>query len=240
MSKNAIKVVTTKLGKKLSGYLFLKYDMEFAARAFALAAMRGVRSVPERLTGRPSVEDRTRLWQAMDPILRAGAAIAQIDEDDRSESEAERSALFEAGIVTYGRCFNSGLRTRLSKDIFIGDLSRHRKLHDAIIRVRNKHIAHSELKMEQSIVGIQLVDDQDYGKRPNLVLTMLIIRRHFPADVRLAELESHCRTIVEKVIEPRILVIGRSLREQLLQMPAEQIEGFPDFGATKPTLEELL
>lgn len=211
--------------------------MEFAGRAFELAAIRGDRSAPVQ---RPSLEDRARLWLAMDPILRAGAAIGQFDEDGRNESEAEKSALFEAGIVTYGRCFNSGLRTRLSKSMFIGELAGHRGLHEAMMKVRNEHIAHSELKMEKSIVGFRLVEDQNYGKRPNMVLSALTMRRHYPTTERLSELAAHCRAIVAHSILPKTLEVARALREQLLQMPAEQLEAFSEFGATKPNLEELL
>ena len=57
---------------------------------------------------------------------------------------------------------------------------------------------------------------------------------------RLRELESHCVTIVEKVITPKILKTGRALREQLLQMPTEQIEKFPEFGATMLSLDEIV
>jgi hypothetical protein len=53
-------------------------------------------------------------------------------------------------------------------------------------------------------------------------------------------LESHCRAIVHEVIEPKLLESGRALREQLLQMPVEQIAKYADLVETKPTLEELL
>jgi len=239
-TNNAIKLVTTKLAKQVSGYALLKDDMEFAARVFGLAAKRHVRSVAERQANRPSAEAKARLLFALDPILRAGASVGQFDEDNRNESEVERCALFEAGIVTYGRCFSSGARTGLPNRIFVGALSRRRELHDAIMAVRNKHIAHSELKMEQSIVGCQLIDDQNYGKRLNLILTILSMRRDAPKNDRLTALEAHCRAIVHEVIEPKILKSGRALREQLLQMPAEQIAKYADLGTTNPTLEELL
>jgi hypothetical protein len=176
----------------------------------------------------------------MDPILRVGATIGQLDEDDSNESEVEKRALFEAGILTYGRCFNSGLRVHLSRKIFSGALSGHRELHEAMIKIRNKHIAHSELKMEQAAVGFQLIHDPNYGKRPSMVLAGLAMRRHYPSDNRLGDLEVHCRAIAENVIEPKLLEITRALREQLLQMPAEQIERFPEFSTVKPSLEELL
>lgn len=216
------------------------YDMQFAARVFGLATKVEERSLAEKSDSRPSVEMRFGQLLQLDPFLRAGAAVAQIDQDSRNENEAVRSALFEAGIVTYGRCFNSGLRTGLSTGIFKGRLAAAKKLHEAIITVRNKHIAHSELKMERSIVGCQLVEDLNYGNRPNLIMTTLVMRRHVPKNERLEELETHCSSIVTEVIQPKLLETARALREQLLQMPPEQIAKFADFGADVPSIDDLL
>src|SRR5215467_1488079 len=108
------KIVSTKLAKQVSGYALLMYDMQFASRVFGLAAKYETRTPDQIRASRPSVDTRVRQFQAMDPVLRAGATVAQIDSDGRNESETVKAALFEAGIVTYGRCFNSGLRTHLS------------------------------------------------------------------------------------------------------------------------------
>jgi hypothetical protein len=239
MADGKIKVVSTKLAKQVSGYALLGYDMQFASRVFGLAAKCEVRTQEEIHDNRPSLDTRFRELVAMDPFLRAGATVAQIDADGRNESEAVRSALFEAGIVTYGRCFNSGLRTHLSEGIFRGHLSPAKKLHEALMKIRNKHIAHSELKMERSLVGCALVEDQNYGRRPSLVMTVLALRRKVPTNERLLELKGHCDAIVAHVIHPRFLEKSRALREQLLQMPSEQIEDFVDFGAEVPVIDEF-
>lgn len=240
MDGAGLKVVTTKLAKQVSGYTFLIYDMQFAARMFALAARQPVRTEAEIWDDRPSSETRKSLLLEAEPFLRAGAHVAQIDNDARSESEAVTSGLFEAAVVTYGLCFNSGLRTRLSDSIFCGPLSGAKRRHDALIAVRNKHIAHSELKMERSVVGCQLVADPRYGRRPSLIMAILRIRRHFPTSERLIELENHCNAIVDHAIRPKLMETSRALREQLLTMPSEQVADFPDFGAEVPTIEELL
>jgi hypothetical protein len=240
MTEKKLKVITTKLAKQVSGYTLIMYDMQFAAEVFGFAAKLEVRSRAQRRDSLPSVEMRLGQLLQLDPILRAGATVAQIEQDNRNENEVVQSALFEAGIVTYARCFNSGLRTHLSAGIFKDGLGSAKKLHDAIIKVRNKHIAHSELKMERSIVGCQLVEDYNYGKRPNLVMTILRVRRHVPNNERLGELETHCSWIVSEVIQPKLVETARALREQLLQMPPEQIENFQDFGAEIPCIDELL
>jgi hypothetical protein len=238
--RHEMKLVTTKMAKRVSGLALLMYDMQFAARAFDLATKCPVRSPADRLASRPSAEAKINQLIALDPLLRRGAAVAQIDADHRNESEAERCALFEAGVITYARCFTNGSRTQLKEDIFKERLSAGRRLHQKIMTVRNKHIAHSELKMELSFVGCQLVDDANYGRRPNLVMALIAARRDAPSDERLQELKSHCDAIVLEALQPRMLEAARSLREQLLKMRPEDIDRFKDFGAVSPVIEELL
>lgn len=235
-----MKVVTTKLAKRVSGLTLILNDMEFSARMFALAAAQPTRPPEQVRDTHASAETRVReLWQ-LEPILRRGATVAHFEPNSQDDSEATKVGLFEAGIVTYGRCFNSGLRTRLSADIFVGKLSAARPLHEAVIGVRNRHIAHSELKMERSIVSCQLVEDKAYGARPSAVMSTIAIRRHFPTNERLLELQTHCNAIVDHAVLPRLLESARALREQLLQMPAEQIAAFRDLAAEPPDVDELL
>jgi len=235
-----VKVVSTKLAKQVSGFTLILNDMEFSARMFSLAAAQATRTPAQALDVPSLAEAKAReLWQ-FEPLLRKGATVAHIDSAPHNDSEATKIGLFEAGIVTYGRCFNSGLRTRLSTDIFVAKLSSAKPLHDAIIGTRNKHIAHSELKTERSIVSCQLVEDMNYGKRPSLVMSTISIRRHFPTNERLLELQAHCSAIVVHAILPRLLESARALREQLLKMPTEQIAAFRDLAAEPPGVDELL
>jgi hypothetical protein len=94
--------------------------------------------------------------------------------------------------------------------------------------------------MERSIVGCQLVEDHNYGKRPNLVMTIMRVRHHVPNKERFEELEAHCSSIVSEVIQPKLLKTANALREQLIKMPPQQIENFQDFGAEIPCIDDLL
>ncbi|MBD3339588.1 MAG: hypothetical protein GF353_10790 [Candidatus Lokiarchaeota archaeon] len=94
--------------------------------------------------------------------------------------------------------------------------------------------------MERSIVGCQLVEDHNYGKRPSLIMTTLRVRRHVPNRERIKELENHCNLIVNEVIQPKLLESVRALREQLLKMPSDQIDKFKDFGVEQPLIDHLL
>jgi|GEM_PF-3762800 len=236
----ALKHVATKLAKQLSGYALLKFDMEYAARVFGLAAECEDRTVEQVQADHPSADERMQALWAFEPILRRGGGVAQMDSDTRNTDEAIKCALFEAGVITYARCFVSSARTRLSKDIFRGSLAAAKELHRKVMDARNRHIAHSELKMERSIVGCQLVVDPMYGERPNLVAGVVVARRHVPPDQRLEELQAHCILILEQVIYPKFMEAGRSLREDLLRMPSAQIDALPDFASVPPSLEDLI
>jgi hypothetical protein len=234
-----MRLANTKLAKQVSSYSLIANDMEFCARAFRLAADLPVRTPEEALEAKPTAEERTnQIWQ-FEPLLRAGAAVASFEGDQRTDSETMKAALFEAAVVAYGRCFNTGLRTSLQPKIFSDSLSRHRNTHDLLIAIRNKHIAHSELREEHSVVGVELVDDPAYGKRPNLVMGIVSGRRYYPPDDRLSTFQTHCNAIIELYIRPKLLETAKALREQLLQMPPEQISEMPDFGSSPARGEKL-
>lgn len=234
-----MKRINTKTSKQLGGYSLIKGDLEFAGRAFHLASTYNVRSPEEQRASKPSVNEKVDQLFALDPILRKGAKVAQFDPDNRSEREIMRYALFEAGIVIYGRCFSGGMRVRLSKNIFRGPLAAARSLHDKIITVRNKHVAHSEMKMELATVVCDLVEDQNYGKRPNMISSVISARRHSPKNDKLKELGDHCFMILREVVEPKLLECSNALREQLLIMPKEQFDSLPDLETARPDLDEI-
>jgi len=179
-----------------------------------------------------------QLWQA-EPFLRHGATVANFDAEDRTDQEVSKAALFEAAVVTYGRCFNTGTRTSLQAKIFTGDLLAQRTLHEQLLNIRNKHVAHTELREEQSIVGFHLVEDRNYGKRPNMVMGITYGRRYYPDDSRLSEFSAHCNAVREKYLRPKLLEATKAFREQMLAMPAEQIEQMPPFSTAHSSPGDL-
>lgn len=234
-----MKLPNTKTSKQLGGYCLIKSDLEFAGRAFHLASTCNVRSLEERRASRPSLQDKAKQLFSLDPILRKGAIVLQSDPDNRSGTEITRYALFEAGIIIYGRCFSQGIRVRLSRNIFRGKLSAAKSLHDRIIEVRNKHVAHSEMRMELAKVACDLVIDENYGKRPNAVISVIAARRHAPNNEKLIELREHCSVILRKVVEPKILMCSNALREELLAMPKEECDGLPVLETASKNLDEI-
>ena len=93
--------------------------------------------------------------------------------------------------------------------------------------------------MERSILGCELVEDRAYGKRPNLIMSILAIRRNVPSDTRLTEMQAHCEAVVEHVIQPEFFERTSALRKQLIEMPPEQISAFRNFAEEPTAVDEL-
>ena len=219
-----MRLANTKLAKQLSSFALIGNDLQFCARAFRHASSLPVRISEEALKEKASAEERRdQIWQ-FEPFLRAGATVASFEGEERTDNETIKAALFEAAVVTYGRCFNTGLRTRLQSKIFTDVLFPRRSTHELLIAIRNKHVAHSELREEHSTVGVDLVEDPAYGKRPNMVMGIVSGRRYYPSDDRLKAFEEHCNAIVMHYLRPKLSDMARALREQLLQMPPEQFQ----------------
>jgi hypothetical protein len=65
-------------------------------------------------------------------------------------------ALWTAALVTYARCFASGVRFGLTPDLFDHFEGEPRKVHQYYLDLRNKHVAHSVNPYEQIVVGAVL------------------------------------------------------------------------------------
>jgi hypothetical protein len=236
--KKSMKLAETKIAKQLSAYTLIHYDLEYSARAFAQAA--DLSSQREKIDAEKIIQSRLSQLALLDPILRAGAAVAQMDKDRLDSTSVVKGALFEAAIVTYARCFVSGARSCLSEKVFRGELSGAIKFHNVIIQLRNKHIAHSELKQELSIIGFQLVNDPAYGKRPSTIISAIAARRYFPSKEELKKLSNHCVFVDEKAVQPIILKNAKALREELLKMSSEEIDQMKDFGEAPSNIDPLI
>jgi hypothetical protein len=234
----SIKVAETKIAKRLSAYTLIHYDLEYSARAFAQAA--DLSSQRENVDAEKIIKSRLSQLARLDHVLRAGAAVALMDKNHLDSTSVVKSALFESAMITYARCFVSGIRSCLSKGIFKGDLSGAIKLHNVIIQLRNKHIAHSELKQELSIIGFQLVNDIAYGNRPSAIISTIAARRYFPSNDELKKLADHCNLVDEKVVQPIILKHVKALREELLKMSSAEIDLMKDFGEAPSNIDPLI
>lgn len=227
---NNIKLVETKIAKQLSAYSLIHYDLDFAIHAFDMAAQISVDN--PNIQASAYIGSRMTAIKTIDPILKSGAA-AMLADANRSESKTMKAALFEAAIVSYARCFNAGLRTGLSKKTLSKEPPSSVELHDQIMMARNKHIAHSEMKQERSIIGFRNVEDPSYGARPSTVLSTIVVRRNYPTNGELVKLSNHCRLVDEKIVQPFMLQKAIVLRERLLDISDEEREKMKNFEEVK-------
>jgi len=70
-------------------------------------------------------------------------------------------ALCSGAVVRYARCFSSGARHQLRHDLFDGATQEHRELHDYLIAVRSKHVAHSVNWFEETEVTAMIREDDN-------------------------------------------------------------------------------
>jgi hypothetical protein len=230
-----MKVLTTKIAKQFGGYNLIKGDLIFAGYVFSRAA--ALRSnIPRDWKDFGAIAvGMQAAFLASEPTLRKGGVVCTED-GLRNQDQDDCRAFFEAGIVTYAKCFNSNIRTGLSKDIFKGPLYPNRALHEWIIEVRNQYIAHSDMQREGSIAAIQLADDINYGVRPSRIISGMQFRREVPLADKLGEMASHCDLIVKEYLTPKILKIAKEIGEQVLKMPKDQFDALPEFQEYKQSL----
>ncbi|WP_395639047.1 hypothetical protein [Pseudolysinimonas sp.] len=70
---------------------------------------------------------------------------------DADEAELIQDSLWMTAVMLYARCFNDGVRSRLSTDLLDTMEGQAREAHDHFIDLRNKFIAHSVNAYEQTL-----------------------------------------------------------------------------------------
>jgi hypothetical protein len=71
----------------------------------------------------------------------------------RSEVFARR-ALWEQAVIAYGRCFNTGTRQKLPDQLKAQMVGGSLRVHDEVLRLRNKHVAHRVDKDEWTRISL--------------------------------------------------------------------------------------
>jgi len=207
--------------KKATHFLMIQSDLDFASAAFEEAA----RLPRDRLPARET--DLAAEARALVDEVAVSKGVMRVDSTPIYANFLTISALFEAGVISYARCFNSNLRSALKVDDFGGSLALRKPMHAWMMRVRNKHVGHSDLKLERSRIGVSLIVDPHFGPRPSVMFPSFVVRRGPPSPEKLAEMAQHCRAVRTEYVDARLMAILRETRERLLRMPAEQIAEWP-------------
>ncbi len=151
--------------------------------------------------------------------------------DQSLESSVMVDALSTAIAIRYARCFTSGVRAKLTEDVLTTLLPQLRQLHEYLLVVRDKHVAHSVNALEENHVTIhlrELPDPPGLGGVGILQARTLVLSKESAAQVR--EL---CRAVATAVGQ---LATGqRAAVEQYVQrVPIEEVYRWPEPVAYAP------
>ncbi|HDY67480.1 MAG TPA: hypothetical protein ENH85_06800 [Candidatus Scalindua sp.] len=141
--------------------------------------------------------------------------------DENSEDNILIESLWTAALIRYARCFATGKRFGLPRDVFQGQKGEPIKCHQFYMDLRDKHIAHSVNSFEQTEVGLVLSPVSSSEKK--VVGVVRLSMRHFVPDKtgihQLGSLSkvAHDKTCsLAKEIENKVLEEGRKIPIQEL------------------------
>ncbi len=132
---------------------------------------------------------------------------------ENSEDHIQIRCLWSAALVAYIRCFTSGTRFGLNKDIFSttdGGETTHQYFKD----IRDKHIAHSVNPFEEVQVGLVLSEHSEEDFSGVVKLSAFRLTDDIHNILELACLAEYARQVIErqgKELEAKVLEQGNSL-----------------------------
>ena len=129
-----------------------------------------------------------------------------------------KESMWTTAVIKYSRCFKSGKRFGLKKDVFSGLLGEPYKTHKFFMDMRDKHIAHSVNPYEQVNVGL-FVDEK---KKKIIGVGCLHGRLIISSKDGVTQLGMLAKHIIIKLKE-RFEEIGKELEVFNSSIPVEEI-----------------
>jgi len=135
---------------------------------------------------------------------------------------------FVTGAIYYRRCFKSGVRICLSRDEVVGALADDQlSLHDALIDITDKHVAHSVNEMELGCTTIDVsIDNEGHVHRGGIGWRGAGIGPFGPAGYR-----AFClivATIVDGPLNGKIAALEKAVHDRAALMTDAEIMQLPD------------
>ena len=131
--------------------------------------------------------------------------------DENSKDSILIESLWVSALIKYARCFASGKRFGLSKDIYQKLQGEPIKAHQFYIDLRNKHIAHSVNPFEQMEVGLVLSSTNESEKKIIGVSTLAM--RHIVSDKKGV----HQLGSLSKIAQDKICSLAKNTQEKVLE-----------------------
>jgi hypothetical protein len=201
---------------------------------------------PKLLTS-PEARERADLELVRKDLLYAKATFARLAQNPhgviklglmRSPADDPTAAAwveFVAASLAYRSCFKSGVRVRLEADLLPAVWTPDQlSLHEALLDIVDKHIAHSVNGME--LLGTTLevaIDDTGKVHRGSIGWRGAGIGAFGP--VGFDALAMMVETLVGKVVDVRVALLERALKAQVEAMTDEEVLALPD--GFPPTIE---
>jgi len=129
--------------------------------------------------------------------------------------------LFSAGLITYRRCFNSGVRNSLKREDLETFQGKPIEMHDFLIAQANKLIAHSVNPFEHTQVGALVCNDKVIGIS---TLSAQLILFGYPDMEQWHRLS---KLTLENILLPRIEEARSVALEAVEQLPIQDITRQP-------------
>ena len=131
--------------------------------------------------------------------------------DENSKDSILIESLWVSALIKYARCFASGKRFGLSKDIYQKLQGEPIKAHQFYIDLRNKHIAHSVNPFEQMEVGLVLSSTNESDKKIIGVSTLAM--RHIVSDKEGVNQLG----LLSKIAQDKMCSLAKDTQEKVLE-----------------------
>lgn len=159
--------------------------------------------------------DLAAIIQDFKSIMQACSRLKNLLEEN-SQDNLLIESLWVSALIKYARCFATGKRFGLSKNIFQNLHGESLKAHQFYIDLRNKHIAHSVNPYEQMEVGFVLSSVAEQEKKIIGVSTLTM--RHIVSDKKgvqqlgmLSKIAHDKICSMAKVVEQKVLEEGKKM-----------------------------
>jgi hypothetical protein len=130
------------------------------------------------------------------------------------------SGLFVAALITYRRCFNTGVRVNLKRDDVVALPRNAIELHDYLVNLADKLAAHSVNAFEQTVVGIIVENDRVIGAHT--------FRQQLIGFVEAVQWSDLVALVQRCMVAPRLKAAQHAVVAAAKARPIEEIMKAPD------------
>jgi hypothetical protein len=155
--------------------------------------------------------NRASIFQDLTFCIQCCDRLSSTLEPGVQEDTVLQQALWTAALISYARCFATGVRQGLSPSIYDKFEGEPRDAHQMYIDMRNRHIAHSVNPFEQVTIGAVLAPPTSATREVQAVSTLSMKRisdgiegaqqLRLMALTALKEMERLCKEQTDKVFE---------------------------------------